>query len=186
VNQNIFKSRPYDYWLLWIVAGLSLAINIWLIRIVIVARRQAGEAANMAASTVGDLRAAAIDYTVHVEELVPLSVTVPVSTTIRVPISVTIPISTNVTVGLRTPLGEVPLTFPVRTTVPVDLNPEVPIRAGVPISTSVPIVVDVPIHLELADTGLSAALDDAETYLADLAAQLGFEPARAGPTPTPK
>jgi hypothetical protein len=186
LNQTILKSRPIDYWVLWMVAGLSLAINLWLVRTVIVARRQAAQAATTAAQTLSNLRGSAIDYTFHVQDLVPISVTVPVSTSVRVPISVTLPISTNVTVALRTPLGEIPLTFPVRTSVPVNLQPEVPIRASVPISISVPISLDVPVHLDLASTTLADSLDAAKRYLDDLATQLGAMPTTANPSPTPR
>jgi len=66
------NSRPLDYWLLWLVALLSLAVNVWLIRTLLIVRRQAGGAADRAAQAIGALRNSSIDYTVSVALEVPI------------------------------------------------------------------------------------------------------------------
>ena len=171
-------SRPFDYWLLWFIALLSLAANAGLIGVLLVVRQQAGAGAARAAQAVGGLREASIDYSVHVQQSLPISLTLPLSTTVSVPISATVPIDTEITVPLNTPLGTFHVTVPVKTTIPVDIQPAVPIRLTVPVSTTVPVVLDVPIHLALADTVLGQSLSGAQSYLEALAAQLGASPAR--------
>jgi len=170
------NSRPLDYWLLWLVALLSLAVNVWLIRTLLIVRRQVGEAAGRAAQAIGALRESSIDYTVSVEQDVPVSLTLPVNTTVNVPIHTQLPINTQVTVPLETPFGQIPLTFPVQTIVPVNLQPEVPINATVPVSMIVPVALEVPIHLALSDTAFGQSLSDAQGYLERLAADLQRNP----------
>jgi len=170
------NSRPLDYWLLWLVALLSLAVNVWLIRTLLIVRRQAGGAADRAAQAIGALRNSSIDYTVSVEQDVPVSLILQVNTTVHVPIHTQLPINTQVTVPLETPLGQIPLAFPVQTIVPVNLDPEVPINATVPVSTIVPVALEVPIHLALSDTAFGQSLSDAQGYLERLAVELQRSP----------
>lgn len=171
------SQRPFDYWLLWIVALGSLAVNAWLVRLLADVRRQAGEGAVSAAQAVGDLRQSSIDYQVHVEQSLPVTLSVPISETLSVPISATLPVNTQVTIPLKTPLGTFPITIPIQTTVPVNLQPKVPIRLTVPVSTTVPVVLDVPIQIQIADTALGDSLAAAQHSLETLAVQWGAFPA---------
>ncbi|MBI4772281.1 MAG: hypothetical protein HY784_18125 [Chloroflexi bacterium] len=172
------KSRPFDYWLLWFIALLSLVGHAGWVGVLLVARQQAGVGVTRAAQAVGGLRAASIDYPVHLQQSLPISLTLPVSTTVSVPISATVPIDTQITVPVTTAFGTFHVTVPVKTTIPVDIQPAVPIRLTVPVSTTVPVVLDVPVHIALADTALGQSLSEAQSYLEALAAQLGASPAR--------
>ena len=165
-------SRPLDYYLLWLVALTSLALNVWLIRTLLVVRYQAGEAAGRMAQEVVKLNRSSIDYTITVQKDAPISLVVPISTTVTVPIHASIPIDTQVIVPLQTPFGEIPVTLPVQTTIPVNLETTAPVNASVPISTTIPISLDVPVHLALANTALGKSLVSAQTYLEKLAATL--------------
>ena len=176
--------RPFDYWLLWLVALISLAVNIWLINTLLVARRQVGEAAASAARSVEALRAASIDYTVHVEQSMPLSLTVPLSTTVTVPFNLQLPVNTEVTVPLKTILGTFDLNIPIKTTIPVNIQTQVPVQTTVPISATVPVVLDVPIHISLTDTSLDAALAEVQTYLEKVSTSLQSGVLQS-PRPTP-
>ena len=169
----MLKTRPFDYWLLWFIALISLAINLWLINTLLGVRRQAGEGAALAAQAIGDLRQSSIDYQVHLEKSLPVSLTVPISQTLNVPINTTLPINTEATIPLKTPIGTFPITIPIQATVPVNLQPSVPIRLSVPISTTVPVVIDVPIHIAVSDTGLGESLARTQASLEALAAQWG-------------
>lgn len=173
------KSRPPDYWLLWLVALASLALNIWLIVTLLGVRRQAGEGAAAAARALGDLRQSSIDYQVRVEQSLPVVLSVPISQTVSVPISTTLPINTQATIPLRTPIGTFPITIPIQTIVPVDLQPKVPIRLTVPVSTTIPVVLDVPIHVAIADTELGESLGQAQAALEALASDLGASTAES-------
>jgi hypothetical protein len=176
---NPLARRPVDYYLVWAVALVSLGLNLFVINALLQARRQVALAASSAAEAVGRLRGAAIDYSVPIQQSLPVSFTVSYRQTFTVPISVTIPIDTNVTVQLDTPLGTFPINVPVRTTIPINLNPQVPLSLSVPVSVSIPISLSVPIHLALSDTPFGASLNGAVDYLNNLAAGLG------APTPTP-
>lgn len=180
--------RTLDYYLLWFAVIISLGLNMYLINVLIDARRQAAAAALSASVAVGDLADGAIDYNVQISESLPVSMTVGYEDEITVPISVTLPISTEVEVPLRTPLGTFPIVVPVITTLPINLRPTIPISLELPISTTVPINVDFPIHVELRDTVFGASLADAEAYLASLAEDLGAAPLPAivPLTPTPE
>lgn len=173
--------RPLDYYLLWLAVIASLAANVYLVRVLLEARRQLGVAAVAAAGAVGDIGEAAIDYPVEIREAIPISMTVRYSEVISVPISYTLPINANVSVPLRTPLGTFPINVPVFTNIPIHLTPTVPINIAVPISMTVPVAIDVPIHVELADTPLGEAFLGAEQYLLDLGETLSEDPINLGP-----
>jgi hypothetical protein len=177
------KTRPLDYWLLWGVALISLAINIWLINTLSGVRRQAGQGAALAAQAIGDLSQSSIDYQVHLEKSLPVSLTVPISQTLSIPINTTLPINTEATIPLKTPIGTFPITIPIQATVPVNLQPSVPIRLSVPISTTVPVILDVPIHVAISDTAFGASLAKTQASLEALAAQWGAPPSQSTPEP---
>ncbi len=177
-------ARTLDYYLLWLVALVSLILNVVIIRALLDARLQVGQAAGQAAQAVGQARASAIDYQVEINENLPISMTLHYEDTILVPISTTLPIDTNISVPLETPFGAIPLNFPVKTTIPVRIRPEVPLSVALPVSVTIPVNVVVPIHVELADTPLGASLHEAEQYLLDVAAQLGNPNPFALPTAT--
>jgi type II secretory pathway pseudopilin PulG len=182
MEATLNKLRTLSHWLLWIIALLSLALNLALINVLLNVRRQVGASAESAARAVANLRQSSIDYTVKIDQSLPVSFTVPFSSTFVVPISVTLPISTQVSIPLETPFGVLPLTVPIRTTIPVNLKPTVPIDLAIPISTTVPVDVDVPIHLALSDTALGESLLGVQVYLEDLATQLQTVPwARQNP-----
>ena len=182
LQSPLLKSRPIDYWALWLVAVASLAVNVWLVVNLLGIRRQAGEAAALAAQAVGDLRQSSIDYQVHVAQLVPIVLSIPISQTVKVPINTLLPIDTQATIPLETPIGTFPITIPIQATVPIDLQPEVPIRLTVPVSTSVPVELDVPIHVAIADTDLGESLARTQRSLESLAAQWGAPASTSEPS----
>jgi hypothetical protein len=168
--------RPFDYYLLWVVALLSLLINAGLVYGLMLARQRAAEGAQTAAEAVASLRAASVSYTVHIDRSLPVALTVPFNTTVRVPISTTLPIDTEFSFSLHTLVGDFPVSIPVHAQVPVNLVSEVPVNLSVPISTTVPVVLDVPIKLDLAQTALGPSLGPTQTYLEKLASDLKVNP----------
>lgn len=168
--------RPLDYYLLWLVALLSLCIGVALVAAVGAVRGRAVEGLRTAASSVHALRGSSIDYTVRVEQSLPVSLTVPFSTTIVVPINSTLPIDTEFKLTLRTPLGDYPINVPVQSSVPINMQTSVPVKLSVPISASVPVALSLPIRISLAQTTLGASLEQLEGYLAALAAELQSAP----------
>lgn len=180
--------RPLDYYLLWVAVIASLAINAYLLNLVIEGQRQIGLAAGTAAEAVGELADASIEYNVEIRETIPVSLTVRYNDVVTVPISYTLPINTNVSVPLRTPLGTFPLNFPVVASIGISLTPIVPINIVVPISHVVPIAIAVPIQIDMQDTPFGTSLVEVEGYLEDVALDLK-DPTLPGlpfgPTPPP-
>jgi hypothetical protein len=168
--------RPFDYYLLWGVALISLLINAGLIYALVVARQRAGQGAQTAADAVAALRVSSVAYTVHIDRTLPVSLTVPFDTTVNVPISTTLPIDTQFGFSLHTLVGDFPVNIPVHAVVPVNLVSQVPVHLAVPISTTVPVVFDVPIKIDVAQTSLGQALGPAQVYLEKLAADLKINP----------
>ena len=172
--------RPLDYYLLWLIALVALGIGITLLIALGEVRARAAAGLQTAAGAVRALRGSSIDYVFRLEQTLPVSLTVPFSTTIIVPINAALPIDTEFKITLRTPLGDYPVNVPVQSTVPINMQTSVPVRLAVPISTSVPISLSLPIRINLSQTTLGASLDQMESYLATLAAEL-----QAGPFPLP-
>jgi hypothetical protein len=183
--------RPLDYYLLWLAVIASLALNVYLISVLLQARRQTGEAMIALGGALGGVSAASIDYAVEIRETVPVSMTLRYSEVITVPISYTLPLNTQVLVPLRTPLGTFPINVPVFTTIPIKLTPTVPLSLAVPVSMTIPVAIDVPISVALEDTPLGEALAGVEQYLVDLGETLerspdlpfGLTPPGATPVP---
>ena len=170
------SNRPWDYWLLWFAALSSLALNVWLVNALLVARRQMGEAAGVAAQSVGALRGASIDYTFKVQQEVPVTANVPFHTTLDVPLKLSLPVNTEVTVPLKTPFGSFDLKIPISTTVPIDLKTQVPISTSFRIATTVPVSLEIPVKIAIADTSLGAALLKVEMKLLQVADFLQASP----------
>ncbi len=174
--------RRLDYWLLWLVALGSLALNAWLIntwltvrRDIDITRQQIVQAVSDAANGVGQLKLGTIDYTVHVDEVLPLDVAIPISDTLVVPISETIKVNSTAFVNLPI-YGAYPIPFSIN--VPIHLDVTIPISRTYQISDTIPILFDVPISIDLDGTSLGGLKTGAREYLNGLAQQL------AGVTPT--
>jgi hypothetical protein len=168
--------RPFDYYLLWGVALLSLLINAGLVYTLVVARGRAGDGVQTAAEAVSALRVATVDYTVHIDQTLPVSLTVPFNTTVNVPINTTLPIDTEFSFSLHTLVGDFPVNIPVHALVPVNLVTQVPVHLEVPIRTTVPVVFDVPIKLDMGQTPLGEVLGPTQVYLEKLAVDLKANP----------
>jgi hypothetical protein len=163
------SQRPLDYWLLWIVALASLILNLVIIKALLDTKQQVSAAAGIAAQSLRQLRSGSIDYTVAIDEQMPVSLTIKYAETLTVPISTSIPVQTNLTGQISTFLGAIPFNVPVDTSFPVNVNPSVPLNVAIPVSASVPVKMDVPIHIDLATTPLGSSLGEVEAYLQKVA-----------------
>jgi len=168
--------RPFDYYLLWGVALLSLLINAGLGYALLTARAAAAQGAQTAAQAVGSLRASSIDTSVHIDQTLPVSFTVPFRATLSIPISTTLPIDTQFSFSLHTLVGDFPINLPFQTVVPVHFQQEVPVNLTVPVSATVPVALDVPVHIDLGATSLGQSLAPMQAYLEKLAAELQANP----------
>ena len=165
--------RPLDYWLLWLVALGSLALNVWLINTLLNVKRQAAKAVSEAAITVGQIQLGDMDFTVPVDQTIEVNDVIPISDTLHVPISLTLPINSLVIVQVPI-LG--PQALPFSTKVPINFEVDVPLRLAYPISLSVPVKFDVPVHIALDETPLADVKTGIQSYLIDLAQELSSMP----------
>jgi hypothetical protein len=180
----------------WIVACLSLVINVGLIIALLVARSELFALRGEVATTLTDLlavlenvKASSFDYTVAIDQELPVKGDIPVSFVVHVPIKTTIPINTSVSVPANIPfVGTVYVNVPISANVPVDLTVDVPIEQTIPIDITVPVQLDVPISIKIADMPLAQNLTDLQAVLNDLFASLTGSPLptpTTGITPTP-
>jgi hypothetical protein len=168
--------RPIDYWLLWLVALGSLALNVWLINTLLTIRQQidqarlgAAQGLTEAASGVAQMSLGAFDYNVEVNDSVPINILVPISETLPVPVSDTIKINSAAVADIPL-LG--PTSIPFSVNVPLDLKVSVPVSMTVVVSDTIPVHFFVPVHINLDDTPLGGLKTEIQGYLLEAARQL--------------
>ena len=166
IEKEVSRKLPFHYYLLWLVALLSLGLNAFIIYELLQVRQQAGAALSQAAQSIGAVRDSSINYTVPIDEEVPIALDVPVKFTVTVPIKQDLPINTTVDIPIDIPLlGKRTITVPINTTVPIDLTVNLPIDKTVPIDAKIPVKFDVPINLKLSTTTFGDALGQVQTSL---------------------
>lgn len=155
-------ARSWHYRLLWLVALLSLALNLALFAGIYAFRRQAQEEVRNASRLLNTVEIEDFELSVQVDETLPISLTVPFSDTFQTSVSATVPISTVIpfTDNIEVPVNAViPINTQVQVPVPVIGNVVVPIpivtsipvslTVDVPISRSIPVQLDIPVNLDL-------------------------------------
>lgn len=169
------KTRfPFLYVLLWIIAVTSLLLNVFVIKTLLDVKQQAAVAFSDAAASLGTIKNGTIDYTVKIDEKIPVALDVPVKFTVEVPIKRTIPIDTIVDVPIEIPLvGTRTIQVPISTTIPVDLTVQIPVDQRIPVNGSVPVRFDVPIKLNIGDTAFGEGLGQFQAVLQQQAESLG-------------
>lgn len=168
------KRMPPHYYVLWLVAVVSLALNVFIIYTLVQVRQQAGLAFSQAADSMGTIQAGSIKYVVNINEEVPVVLDVPVKFTVMVPIKKTVPINTIVNVPIEFPfIGTRTITVPINTTIPIDLSVAVPIDQTVPINATIPVKFAVPIDLKISETAFGEGLGEFQWVLQQQAESLG-------------
>jgi hypothetical protein len=165
---------PLHYYLLWLVALVSLGLNIFIIYTLLDVRRQAAESFARAAEAVSVIKDGSIEYTVKIDEEIPIALDVPVQFTVEVPIVETIPVNTTVGVPVEIPLvGTRTISIPILANIPINLTVQVPIDKTIPVDATLPVKFDVPVTLKIADTSFGDGLEDVELLLLNLAEENG-------------
>lgn len=171
-SNNQPANRPsWHYILLWVVALVSLALNVYLLMGFNNFQRNLQQEANRISETLDGVAIENYEVPVVVDETFAVSLTVPFSDTFEVPINTSVPVSTSITVDeiISVPFNDVvsldrdvqiflsvlgqsiPVDIPIRADIPIDLQTEVPIKLEVPVQVDIPIdlVVEVPVHTEV-------------------------------------
>jgi hypothetical protein len=166
-------SMPAGYLILWVLTLLSLLLNVFMVRQVILARQVARQAVHSAIAVMGDLQQMRLSYEVVVDQAMPIVTDLPVNETIPVTIREQLPISTVVQVPVNAgPFGTLNLDIPIRTTVPLNLDTSVTLNQSFHVDTVVPVRFEVPVEIAVRDTALYATLEDVKARLEALAATL--------------
>lgn len=170
-NTSPSRWRSWHYILLWLVAIVSLVLNLALLVGLYNFRQRAQEEVSNVQEILDNVEIENFDLPVEVNETLPIDITVPFSDTFSVaitetvPVSLTIPISQNlsfpieetvsvnrdVTVSIIVLGQPIPVDIPIRTDIPISLDVEVPVELQVPIETEIPIALDleVPVDTEV-------------------------------------
>ena len=183
MTENTPAGTSWKTRLLWIIAILSLGLNLFLIVNAILLRNRVGQELAAQATALDGVFVDTFQVPVVINEMLPLSMTVAFSDTFHVPISTTIPVSTtvvftdtfyvpvnefininrNLVVSIDIPiLGLVPIDIPIVTSIPVVLDIEVPVSTTIPIRTDIPVnlEVDIPVSSEIPiNTSVPVLLD---------------------------
>ncbi len=122
-----------------------------------------------------------IEFTVAIDEQVPIEADIVFDRTIDVPVMTTLPIDEVVetTITVAGPFGtEIPVdvTVPIALDLPIDLEFPLEVSEQIPVSTVVPVQLDVPVRLDVGDTDLATlatALGDGLRSLREVLNALG-------------
>jgi hypothetical protein len=164
---------PAGYLILWGLTIISLLLNLFTVRQMILARQVARQAIHSAIAIMGDLQQMSFSHTVVIDQAMPIVTDLPVNETIPVTINEQLPISTVVQVPVNAgPFGTLNLDIPIRTTVPINLTTQVTIAQSFDVDTIVPVHFEVPVEIAVRDTALYATLDSVKAHLEALAATL--------------
>ena len=167
------RSMPTGYLILWGLTIISLLLNLFTVRQMILARQVARQAIHSAIAIMGDLQQMSFTHQVIVDQAMPIVTDLPVNETVPVIINEQLPISTVVQVPVNAgPFGTLNLDIPIRTTVPINLTARVNINQSFHVDTVVPVHFEVPIAIAVRDTPLHATLDSVKAHLEALAATL--------------
>ena len=116
-----------------------------------------------------------IDFTVDINETIPIDTTIDLNRTLSVPINETIPLeeTINTTVTVAGPFGiDIPLdiSIPVAVDVPIVLDVDIPVDEQIPITTEIPVVLSVPLSVDVAGTELARLAESLQAGLASFKA----------------
>lgn len=163
---------PFLYILLWIIAVTSLLLNVVIIKTLLDVKQQAAVAFSNAAASMGTIQNGTIEYTVKIDEEIPVALDVPVKFIVEVPIKRTIPIDTVVDVPIEF-FGPHTIQVPISTTIPIDLTVQIPVDQNIPINGKIPVKFDVPIKLNIGETSFGEGLGQFQAVLQQQAESLG-------------
>lgn len=158
--QSPVRSRPSAPAALWALALVSLLLNLALgaliVFVVVWARQFAADTAD-ALIAVGDQD---INYTLRLNQTVPVRADVPFAQSVVVPINQTINVNTVVTVSRELPvIGVIDLDVPIRASIPVNFEVPITIDQTFPISADVPLNMEIPLSIRVNETPLKATID---------------------------
>jgi hypothetical protein len=166
---------PPGYLVLWVITLASVAMNVIVLRQIVLAREAAQQSIDDAIAILSDFQDATFTYNFEVDDTLVIETSVPIQETVPVPIHEVVEVRTAATVTLLDVPGIGPITHgvPVAADVPIDEEFEFEIDEVFDISVPVEIDFDVPIAIALSDTPLYDTLGTTIARLEALSQLLG-------------
>ncbi|MCS7059570.1 MAG: hypothetical protein RMN25_00230 [Anaerolineae bacterium] len=158
--QTPIRSKPSAPAALWTLALASFLLNVVLIALLILgimwARRLAADTAD-ALIAFGNQD---INYTLRLNQTVPVRAEVPFVQNVVVPIRQTIDVNTVVTVSRELPVvGVLEFDVPIQASIPVQFDVTIPVSQTFPVNTDVPLNMEIPLSIRVSDTSLKSTID---------------------------
>jgi hypothetical protein len=167
-------SSPSAPALLWLIALLSLFLNIVLIGALIAGWVAVRGAAKSSADELEALGNSTIATTVRIAGAgIPVRANVPVNFEKSISINQRIPISETIPIAQEIPLlGEVKFDVPLNMSIPVSVTVPVSISQNIPFSTTIQTTdLEVPVAVQIRDTPLKRQIDTIVKLLRNVAGQ---------------
>lgn len=183
--------QSWHYLALWIIALISLLLNVLLFAGLFAFRARAQQEVRNVSRALDEINIQdSIDVPIVIDQTLPLSMTIPFSDTYEVPINAIVPVNTsipfsetidvpineviNIDTTVNVPFGGASLPIPIQTDIPINLQVTVPISKQVPVVMEIPVnlLVNVPIQSDVPiNTDVPVKMDFPVTVPLD---ELGF------------
>jgi len=184
------KGKAIGTILLWVFTGLLAGSNLTTFYLLVSAnqalkdalvqvdnlKEQTTAALDAMSAELEGMKNGTFDYTVNIEEEIPINTEIPVDFVVQVPINTVISINQTVTVPVTIPLyGQTNASVPIIASIPVNMTVSVPVQQVIPVSATAPVSLSVPINLKIGEmtiaqnmTNIQAVLDGLSLYLGGL------------------
>lgn len=167
--------QPKNYRALWVIVLVSFAINIFLLALLVYARREAGGAAR----AVADLKNQTFSTTIKLASDVPLITKLSIKDSFSVPIKTSVSVNTIVNVPVTIPIvgATVNIRVPINTIVPAEAIVEIPIDKEIQVNLVLPIL-EIPVLIPISGTPFYEILQKLEDWLLNFAGKSVVNPVR--------
>ncbi len=140
-------SMPPGYFVLWFLTLLSLSANAAFVFGLSQTDRIRDGVVTAARSV--PLDPVPLNFTVEVNDDLPIQMDVPVKKTLMVPLDIVVPIDQVVTLDLEVMNRKVPVKLPIRAEVPVKSMLEVPVDEIVEVENTIPLDLSLPVEIQV-------------------------------------
>lgn len=155
-----------------ILLGASLLLHaLTIARLLGVRNTLRAEIASLA-DGVAQAKTSQVQYTVPIDQQLPIDIDVPIKRSLDVPINTAVRIQQTVNLPVETALGNFTIPVPIDANVPISTTVPIVFDQTVTISTTVPIKLDIPVQLDLGSEQLAPLLDRLRQRLIELRDEL--------------
>jgi len=158
--QTPIRSKPSAPAALWSLAFVSLLLNVALAALVVVIVLSARQFAAGTADALAAVGSQDINYTLRLNQTVPVRADVPFAQNIVAPVNQSIEVNTVVTVSRELPvIGVIELDVPIQTSIPISFEVPIVVSQTFAISADVPLNMEIPLSIRINETPLKATID---------------------------